>query len=292
MSATAAGGTAREQRDCARRTSETVEEEAADEVKRHCELLVENEGGLARTAAEDVILMQAGLGPRGGGGADMARRAGGNTAKRRRRSERIWTSTSADASESVLPVADSARFCRHVHMQSSRPHASKLEADGVEAERERRPYEWLRKYAGSARTGAVRSRRVSSCASRGVRSAMLWHCMCVVRGSSTRELENPRVRGEVGIANPFGSIISSHDPRHPTVLTLVDRSTAITTIHHEDYSFGHLPPTATLPGKLLCHPLNLDTVEHFSSPILFATGSHFPFVLLHNQATPRFALIH
>jgi hypothetical protein len=103
----------------------------------------------------------------------MARRAGGKAAKRRRRSERIWTSTSADASESVLPVADSARFCRRVRMQSNRPRASKLEADGVEVEQERRPCEWLRKYAGSARTGAVRSRRVSSCASRGIRSAML-----------------------------------------------------------------------------------------------------------------------
>jgi hypothetical protein len=94
-------------------------------------------------------------------------------AKRRRRSERIWTSTSADASESVLPVADSACFCRHVRMQSNKPRASKLEANGVEAERERRPCEWLRKYAGSTRTGAVRSRRISSYASKDVRSAML-----------------------------------------------------------------------------------------------------------------------
>jgi hypothetical protein len=43
-----------------------------DEVRRHCELLVENGGDLARTAAEGVILMQAGLGPREGGGAVMA----------------------------------------------------------------------------------------------------------------------------------------------------------------------------------------------------------------------------
>jgi hypothetical protein len=51
---------------------EIVEEEAANEVKRHYELLVENGGGLARTAAEGVILMQAGLGPRGGRGVVMA----------------------------------------------------------------------------------------------------------------------------------------------------------------------------------------------------------------------------
>jgi hypothetical protein len=165
----------------------------------------------------------------------MARRAGGKAAEGRRRSKRIWTSTSADASESVLPVADSAHFCRHVHMQSNRPRASKLEVDGVEAEQERWPCEWLRKYAGSARTGAVRSRRVSSCVSRGVRSAMLWHRMCVGRGSSTCEQENPRVRREVGIANPFGSIVSSHDPRHPTVPTLVDRST---NRHHHKSPWG------------------------------------------------------
>jgi hypothetical protein len=49
----------------------------------------------------------------------MARRARGKAAKRRRWSERIWTSTSADASESVLPVADSARFCRRVRMEAT-----------------------------------------------------------------------------------------------------------------------------------------------------------------------------
>jgi hypothetical protein len=172
----------------------------------------------------------------------MAWRAGEKAAKRRRRSERIWTSTSADASKSVLPVADSAHFCRRVRVQSNGPRASKLEVDGVEAERERRPCEWLRKYAGSARTGAVRSRRVSSCASRGVRSAMLWHRMCVGRGSSTREQENPRVRGEVGIANPFGSIVSSHDPRHPTVLT---PRGSLNRYHHESPRRILLRPSST-----------------------------------------------
>jgi hypothetical protein len=41
------------------------------------------------------------------------------------------------------------------------------------------------------------------------------------------------------------------------------------------------------PGKLLRHPRNLVTVELFSSPILFATGIHFPPVLLHNQGYPK-----
>jgi hypothetical protein len=57
--------------------------------------------------------------------------------------------------------------------------------------------------------------------------------------------------------------------------------------HRGEYSSGHPPPTATLPGKLLRHPRNLITVEHFSSPILFATGIHFPPVLLHNQGYPK-----
>jgi hypothetical protein len=70
-------------------------------------------------------------------------------------------------------------------------------------------------------------------------------------------------------------------------LPLVDRSTAITTSHHGDYSFGHLPPTATLPDKLLHHPRNLVTVEYFSAPILFTAGIHFPRVLLHNQGYPK-----
>jgi hypothetical protein len=81
-------------------------------------------------------------------------------------------------------------------MQSNKPDASKLVADGMEAERKRRPCEWLRKYADSARTGAVRSRRVSS---------------YVGRGCSTREQENPEVRGEISIANQSGSVISSQE---------------------------------------------------------------------------------
>jgi hypothetical protein len=54
------------------------------------------------------------------------------------------------------------------------------------------------------------------------------------------------------------------------------------------------------PGKLLRHPLNLFsptsrpfpyrnliTIEHFSPPILFTAGIHFPPVLLHNQGYPK-----
>jgi hypothetical protein len=41
------------------------------------------------------------------------------------------------------------------------------------------------------------------------------------------------------------------------------------------------------PGKLLCYPQNLATIEHFSSLILFTAGVHFPPVLLHNQSYPK-----
>jgi hypothetical protein len=61
---------------------------------------------------------------------------------------------------------------------------------------------------------------------------------------------------------------------------------AITTNHREDYPSDHSPPTA-IPDKLLRHPWNLITVEHFSSPILFIAGIHFPPVLLHNQGYPK-----
>jgi hypothetical protein len=101
-----------------------------------------------------------------------------------------------------------------------------------------------------------------------------------------REEENPRVRGEVDIANPFGSIVLLHDPRHPAA-PIPHRSPSKTTNHRGDCPFGHLPPTATIPGKLLRHPRNLVIVELFSSPILFTAGIHFPRVLLHNQGYPK-----
>jgi hypothetical protein len=135
-----------------------------------------------------------------------------------------------------------ARFCRRVRMQSNKPRASKLEADGVEAERKRQPCEWLRKYAGSARTRAVRSRRISSCASRGVRLTRLWHRLCVGRGSLTREQENTRVHGEVDIANPFGSIVLFQGPRHPTVL--IPRG-SLNRYHHESPRRLLLRPSST-----------------------------------------------
>jgi hypothetical protein len=67
----------------------------------------------------------------------------------------------------------------------------------------------------------------------------------------------------------------------------VAKPTIIATDHCEEYLSGHSSPTTTLPGKLLRHPRNLVTVEHFSSPTLFATGIHFSLVFLHNQGYPK-----
>jgi hypothetical protein len=69
--------------------------------------------------------------------------------------------------------------------------------------------------------------------------------------------------------------------------SLIAQPTAITTNHRGDYLFGHALPT-TIPGKLVRDPRNLITVELIFSPILFATGVHFPSVLLlHNQGYPK-----
>jgi hypothetical protein len=109
-SAAAVARSAREQWGRAWRTSEAVEEKAA----------------------EGMALMQADHGPRGGRGGECG------AAKRRRRSRRNWTGASTGASGSVLPVAGSVRFRRRVRVQGNRPCASRLRASGVRAERERR----------------------------------------------------------------------------------------------------------------------------------------------------------
>jgi hypothetical protein len=93
-----------------------------------------------------------------------------------------------------------------------------------------------------------------------------------------REQEDLEVRGGVGLANQFGSIVSSHDPRHLATSALR---------HPWRLLLRPSSTTATFPGKLLCHSRNLVTVELFSSPNLFTAGIHFPHVLLHNQGYPK-----
>jgi hypothetical protein len=49
---------------------------------------------------------------------------------------------------------------------------------------------------------------------------MFLQCICVSRGSSTREQEDLEVRERISIANQSGTIVSSHGSRCPAALTL------------------------------------------------------------------------
>jgi hypothetical protein len=230
----------------------------------------------------------------------MARRAGGKAAKRRRRSERIWTSASADASESVLPVAGSARFRRRVRVQGNGPRASRLRASGVRAVQEQCTGDATRR-GDFGRSSYV-----------GVPAVFQRHT-CVSRGSSAREQKNPEVRGGVGIANQSGFIVSSPGsatssssypspivrarPRHleearePSYRASSDpfARTSLpwqSRLPSPQVTVRNIPPVILhplqSPGELLRHPRNLVTVEHFLLPILFIAGIHFPPVLLYH----------
>jgi hypothetical protein len=145
-----------------------------------------------------------------------------------------------------------------------------------------------------------------------------WHT-CVSRGSSTREQENPEVRGGVNIANPSGFIVSSPGsatssssypspivrarPRHleearePSYRAPLDPFARTSLPWQSRLSSPRITVRNTssvilhplqFPGKLLRHPRNLVIVELILSPILFAAGVHFPSVLLlHNQGYPK-----
>jgi hypothetical protein len=56
---------------------------------------------------------------------------------------------------------------------------------------------------------------------------------------------------------------------------------------HEECLSGYLPPTATLPGKLLRHPRNLIIVELILLSILFVAGIHFPPILSSHPKLPQ-----
>jgi hypothetical protein len=93
-------------------------------------------------------------------------------------------------------MAISARFRRRVRGRGNRPRATRLRASGVRAEREQ--------CAGDA------TRRGGPAGGyKGVPTVFLQHTR-VSRGGLAREQEDPEVRGGVGVANPSGSIVSSH----------------------------------------------------------------------------------
>jgi hypothetical protein len=97
-------------------------------------------------------------------------------------------------SGSVLPAAVVSRFGWHRRWRKGQQSYTLCER------------EWL---TGPA---AKHGDPTSNCA--GMPDVFL-QCMCVSRGGSARELENPEVRRGVGIANQSGSIVLSYGPRHP-----------------------------------------------------------------------------
>jgi hypothetical protein len=155
-------------------------------------------------------------------------------------------------------------------------------------------------------------RRLRGCADRvsAAHAREQWRLSC--------EQENPKVRGGVNIANQSGSIVSSQESTmsNSSYSSLIVRARPqhfeeapgppikpLRSLYDETSSLCHnQPPSLQVtvrntppailhplqsPGKLFRHPRNLVTVELFSSPILFATGIHFPPVLLHNQGYPK-----
>jgi hypothetical protein len=151
----------------------------------------------------------------------------------------------------------------------------------------------------------------------GVPAVFLQHTR-VGRGGLAREQEDPEVRGRVSIANQSGPIGFSHKsttssssyplliararPQHleeapgPPIEPLPSLCAGTSPPWQSQppslqVTVRNTPPAILRPlqfsSKLLRHSQNLANVEHFSSPILFTTGIHFPPVLLHNQGHPK-----
>jgi hypothetical protein len=185
----------------------------------------------------------------------------------------------------------------------------------VRAELNQRVRECERKCFAGGRLASIQQAR--ACARQQATREQIKSQGCVDRGSSNREQEDLEVRGGIGIANQSGSDVSSqesttpsnsylssiteqdHDTWRKLVNPIIEPLRIPSPEYHrrgkvdyrrhgsrEEYLSGYLPPTATLPGKLLRHLRNLVIVELFSSPILFAAGIHFSSVLLHNQGLP------
>jgi hypothetical protein len=156
-------------------------------------------------------------------------------------------------------------------MQGNQPRACRLGAIGAGAEQK-----W--------RTGDATRRDGPAGGYAGV-PAVFQPDTCVSGGGSARKQGNPE---GVGIANQSSSIVSSQGSTtsSSSYPSLIAQPTTITTGHRVEYPSAILHPLQS-PGKLLCHPRNLITVELFSLPILFVAGIHFPPNLLHNQDYPK-----
>jgi hypothetical protein len=106
-------------------------------------------------------------------------------------------------------------------------------------------------------------------------------------GDSAREQENPRVRGEVGIANPFGSVVSSQGS---TKFSSSYPRESLNRYHHKSPRRLLLQPSST-HGNSSWQTSSSSTESRHHRAFLFtdpiATGIHFPRVLLHNQGYPK-----
>jgi hypothetical protein len=168
--------------------------------------------------------VQAGLGPREGGGAVRARQAGRRSCEAKVEVGAGVTRRGFDAQCKTggrvagpggpggiglaRPRVRAGVFYRWPARLGSagvcacnRPCTSRLRASGVRAERKQRARDATR--CGDPAGGYA-----------GVPTVFLQHTR-VSSGSLAREQENPEVRGGVGIANQSGSIVLSHGPRHP-----------------------------------------------------------------------------
>jgi hypothetical protein len=67
-----------------------------------------------------------------------------------------------------------------------------------------------------------------------------------------REQKDLEVHGGVGLANQFGSIVSSHDPRHPATSTLRHRRALLITnpVHRGNSLSAYSSPQPRLPQGL------------------------------------------
>jgi hypothetical protein len=113
-----------------------------------------------------------GVGGRGGGSYGATSLEGEAT----QRHEAVGAGATRRGFDAQRKTGNGGRSTRMTSQQAERAaelHLVRAEVAHKGCGQAQRPYEWLRKHAGSARTGAVRSKRVSSCASRSVRPAML-----------------------------------------------------------------------------------------------------------------------
>jgi hypothetical protein len=138
-----------------------------------------------------------------------------------------------------------------------RPRACRLGAVGAGAEQKRR-------------TRDVTKRGSSAGSYAGVPAVFQWHT-CMSRRSSTREQENPEVRGGVSIANQSGSIVSSHGPRHPTVL--IPRE-SLNRYHHESSRKLLLRPSSTHGNHSRQTPSSSTKSRHRRAFFFFADPVH------------------